>query len=63
MRLFFDFVHSDGLPEDSADPDSPPCDRNHRGRLHKLQENIALQRATAADGQLAQAERMVEQCR
>ncbi|XP_064120216.1 uncharacterized protein LOC135224823 [Macrobrachium nipponense] len=50
-------------PEGSAYPESPPCGQNPQGRLHKLQEDIALQRSKAAAGQLAQAERMVKRSR
>ncbi|KAK3872359.1 hypothetical protein Pcinc_022576 [Petrolisthes cinctipes] len=58
-----DFAQPDGSSEVTAYRNSPPCDQNPQGRLHKLQENITLQRSRAAAGQLAQAERMVKRSR
>ncbi|XP_064096530.1 uncharacterized protein LOC135208358 [Macrobrachium nipponense] len=52
-----------GAYKGSAYPESPPCGQNHQGRLHKLQEDIALQRSKTAAGQLAQAERTVKRSR
>ena len=46
------------MSQGPAYPDSPPCDQNPQEKLHKFQENIALQRSRAAAGQLAQAEGM-----
>ncbi|XP_068225576.1 uncharacterized protein [Palaemon carinicauda] len=50
-------------PEGSAYPVSPTCGQNPQGRLHQLQEGIALQRSRVSAGQLAQAERMVKRSR
>ncbi|XP_068213388.1 KRAB-A domain-containing protein 2-like [Palaemon carinicauda] len=55
-----DFGQLDGSAEGSAYPVSPTCGQNPQGRLHQLQEDIALQRSRASAGQLAQAERMVK---
>ncbi|XP_068209216.1 uncharacterized protein [Palaemon carinicauda] len=58
-----DFAQQDGSAEGSAYPVSPTCGQNPQGRLHQLQEDIALQRSRASAGQLAQAERMVKRSR
>ncbi|XP_068248869.1 KRAB-A domain-containing protein 2-like [Palaemon carinicauda] len=58
-----DFAQPDDSAEGSGYPVSPTCGQNPQGRLHQLQEDIALQRSTALAGQLAQAERMVKRSR
>ncbi|XP_068246731.1 uncharacterized protein [Palaemon carinicauda] len=58
-----DYAQQDGSAEGSAYPVSPTCGQNPQGRLHQLQEDIALQRSRASAGQLAQAERMVKRSR
>ncbi|XP_068237119.1 uncharacterized protein [Palaemon carinicauda] len=54
---------SDDSAEGSAYPVSPTCGQNSKGRLHQLQEDIALQRSRVSAGQLAHAERMVKRSR